>query len=155
VEALGEHVDVLHVIVPDGDVERRQHGEARQRMQRVEVVIENRDPNRNAIASSAAERREANPSDARIAVAHQGYETVGRRVLPDWYAGTGGPPGGHRLFIAAGPLGDPVQEFEGQRARRRRRDATHGFIRPGTRGAQPSTSFATVDASRSVYRRRE
>ena len=42
-QALGERVDVLDVIVEDGDVERRQLREAGKRAQRVEVVVEDRD----------------------------------------------------------------------------------------------------------------
>src|SRR5205823_11475170 len=42
-EALGEPVDVLHVIVEDRHVERREPGEAGERVQRVEVVVEDRD----------------------------------------------------------------------------------------------------------------
>jgi hypothetical protein len=39
-EPLGEHIHVLDVVVPDRDVEGCQLGEARQRVQRVEVVVE-------------------------------------------------------------------------------------------------------------------
>ena len=39
-EPLGEHIHVFDMIVPNRDVERRQLGEARQRLQGVEVVIQ-------------------------------------------------------------------------------------------------------------------
>jgi len=41
-EPLGEPIDVLHVIVEDRHVERREPGEARESVQRVEIVIEDR-----------------------------------------------------------------------------------------------------------------
>ena len=42
-QALGERVDVLDVVVPDGDVEGRELAEAGERAERVEVVVEDRD----------------------------------------------------------------------------------------------------------------
>jgi hypothetical protein len=47
-QALGEGLDVLHVVVPDGDVVRRQLLEARQRAEGVEVVVQDGDLHRLA-----------------------------------------------------------------------------------------------------------
>src|SRR5207247_1962092 len=89
-EALGQRLELLNVVVEDGHVVRRQLLEARQRPQRVEVVVEDRDLHRVTIplAVLAVTGRAAPRGAARL--------SAFKKCLPQWSASPTNTRGGHR-----------------------------------------------------------
>jgi len=72
-QALRQHLGVVHVVVPDGDVMAGQQREAGQRPQRVEIVIQNRNPH----GAQALLIRKEDPTDVPVTTAFE--RTSGNR----------------------------------------------------------------------------
>ena len=73
-KTIGEHAHIVYVIVPDRHVKRRQLRKARQRVQGVEVVIQDGHRDRAPIACRAAEGCQAGPATRRFGGAVEKFE---------------------------------------------------------------------------------